>query len=129
MTDNQEIEKVEKVEIQKPNNQFNGTALVSMISGILTYIWLPITALLDVSGWLAIILSPISALVAVITGSRAKKLIRSSQGQISGKKMANAGLWLGWIYIIGGILTFVIVTIIAIVAGKAILSTISGWLG
>jgi uncharacterized protein involved in cysteine biosynthesis len=122
MTDNQEIEKVEKVEIQKPDNKLNGTALVSMISGILTYIWLPITALLDVSSWLAIVLSPISALVAVITGSRAKKLIRNSQGQVSGKKMANTGLWLGWIYFI----LCVLVLILVLAGLDAIFSAIAG---
>lgn len=109
--------------------RMNGSALTSMISGILTYLWLPITALLDISGWFAVILAPISALVAVIAGGKAKRMIRKSEGSLSGKKMANAGLWLGWIFIIGGILTTVVVIVIALVAGKAIIGTISGWLG
>ena len=109
--------------------KLNGSALLSMITGILTYLWLPITALLDISGWLAVVLSPISALVAVIAGGKAKRMIRKSEGGLSGKKMANAGLWLGWIFIIGGILTTVVVIVIALVAGKAIIGTISGWLG
>ena len=109
--------------------KLNGSALLSMISGILTYLWLLITALLDISAWIAVILAPISALVAVIAGGKAKRMIRKSEGGLSGKKMANAGLWLGWIFIIGGILTTVVVIVIALVAGKAIIGTISGWLG
>ena len=73
----------------------NGAALTSMISGILTFLWTPITWILSISSWLVIILAPISALVAVIAGARAKKMIRESQGALGGKKMANAGLWLG----------------------------------
>ena len=110
--------------------KLNGAALTSMISGILTYLWWwPITAILDMSKWWAVVLAPITALVAVITGARGKKLIRESQGALGGRKMANAGLWLGWIFIIGSIVTTLVAIIIAIVAGKAIISTISGWIG
>ncbi len=110
--------------------KMNGAALTSMISGILTYLWWwPITSILDMSKWWAVVLAPISALVAVIAGARGKKLIRESQGTLGGKKMAAAGLWLGWIFIIGSIITTVVVIIIAVAAGNAIISTIQGLIG
>ena len=111
----------EPKEIQEPVKKVNTPALVSMIGGILTFLWLPITSLLNTSGWLAVVLSPISALVAVIAGARAKRNIRQSQGELPGRKMANAGLWLGWIFIIG--------TILLIILGFTVLGGLIGWVG
>ncbi len=115
------LQENEPKEIQEPVNKVNTPALVSMIGGILTFLWLPITSLLNISGWLAVVLSPISALVAVIAGARAKKNIRLSQGELSGRKMANAGLWLGWIFIIG--------TLLLIILGFTVLGGLIGWVG
>jgi hypothetical protein len=105
-------------------NQLNVTALISMISGILTYTWWIITNLLDVSGILALVLAPITAIVAIATGATAKRKIRQSNGLLGGKKMANAGLWLGWIYIILCVLVLVLVLIL----GATIISAIAGLL-
>ncbi len=123
-----EIVPEKKNELVPGSQQANGSALASLISGVLAWLWLPITWILDVSGWLAIVLAPISALVAVITGGIAKRNIRQSDGALGGKKMANAGLWLGWIYIIGSLLLTVIVVIIVLAVGNQIISSISGWL-
>lgn len=56
-------------------------ALVSLISGILGITFIPI----------------IGSIVAVITGSMAKKEIRESYGALGGDGLATAGLVLGWI--------------------------------
>lgn len=122
MTDNQEIEKVEQVEIQKTAKSLNVTALVSMISGILTYAFFLFGRLINIDFVLAAILAPITALTAIITGSIAKRKIRQSDGLLGGKKMANTGLWLGWIYII----ICVLVLVLVLAGVSAILSAVTG---
>jgi hypothetical protein len=56
-------------------------ALVSLISGILGISFIPI----------------VGSIVAVITGSMARKEIRESYGALGGDGLATAGLVLGWI--------------------------------
>lgn len=115
----------EELAVQKSSKKFNISALVSMISGILSYALLLFHSLIDMKMILALFLAPITALIAVITGSRAKRLIRKSAGQMSGKKMANTGLWLGWIYIIG----IVLLTVLAVTIFGGIVSGINQLLG
>jgi hypothetical protein len=110
-----------EVEVAKPEpKKMSIAALVSLLGGILTYLWLPIVSILDISKWLPIVLAPLSALVAVIAGGQAKRNIRKSEGQMSGKKMANWGLWLGWIFIVG--------TILFIVLGFTLLGGLITWI-
>ena len=59
-------------------------AVVSLVFGIL--------------GWS--LLPTIGALVAVITGHRARAEIRRSQGALEGDGMAVAGLVLGWLHLV-----------------------------
>ncbi len=58
-------------------------ALVSMISGILSFVMLPL----------------IGAVVAIITGYEARKETRSVPPRASGDGMATAGIILGWVHI------------------------------
>jgi hypothetical protein len=59
------------------------TATVSLIFGVLAYVFLPL----------------IGAIIAVVAGHMARKEIRNSGGQIGGSGMATAGLVLGYIQI------------------------------
>lgn len=98
----------EELEVQKTPKNLNISALVSMVSGVLSYILLFFHSLIDMKLGLALFLAPITALIAIFVGAHAKKLIRRSDGLVGGKKMANTGLWLGWIYIIVTILLIVL---------------------
>ncbi len=96
------------LEVQQSSKKINIPALISMVSGILSYALLFFHSLIDMKLTLALFLAPITALIAIFTGARAKRLIRQGDGLVGGKKMANTGLWLGWIYIVGIILLIVL---------------------
>lgn len=96
------------LEVQQSSKKINIPALISMVSGILSYALLFLHSLIDMKLTLALFLAPITALIAIFTGARAKRLIRQGDGLVGGKKMANTGLWLGWIYIVGIILLIVL---------------------
>jgi hypothetical protein len=63
--------------------QNSSLAIISLISGIVSYFFLPL----------------LGAIAAVITGNMAKKEIRESAGRLTGEGMATAGLILGWVNI------------------------------
>lgn len=115
----------DEITTPQPGKQLNITALVSMISGILTYAFYIFGSLVDINFILAAILAPITAIIAIITGSVAKRKIRQSDGSLGGTKMANTGLWLGWIYLI----ICVIVIVLMLVIGGAVISSLSGLFG
>jgi hypothetical protein len=75
--------------------QTSTSAIISLIAGLLGLSILPI----------------IGGLVAIFTGSSAKKAIRASGGMIGGGGMATAGVIMGWISLILGGLTACGVTI------------------
>ena len=88
--------------MNQPQNTFppaapsNSTmALVSMISGIVSWVFLPF----------------IAAIVAIITGHMAKSEIKKSGGMLAGNGMATAGLVLGYVQLglLGMCAIFVIV--------------------
>jgi hypothetical protein len=79
--------------------QFSFYALSSTIAGALSYLLIFFHSLIDMSFIWAAILAPITAIVAIITGTRGKREIRKAEGNMSGKKLANAGLILGYVYI------------------------------
>ena len=66
-----------------PAPRTSTTALISLISGILSWFLLPFLA----------------AIVAIITGHMAKNEIRGSGGTVGGNGMATAGLVLGYLQI------------------------------
>ncbi|MEM8533553.1 MAG: DUF4190 domain-containing protein [Chloroflexota bacterium] len=79
-------------------------AIASLISGILTWVFLPF----------------IGAIVAVITGHMARKEIREANGQLSGEGMALVGLILGYAQLAAtalGICAFVGFIFLAVIAG------------
>lgn len=100
-------------------------AIVSLVTGILSYVVLLFHSLVDMSLLWAVILAPISALAAVITGHKARRQIRDSAGALSGDKMATTGLALGWIYLGLAIL----LTILALILFGGVLAGISRLLG
>jgi hypothetical protein len=121
MTDNQNVQKTETTEIQPGNKKFSITALISLISGILTYALIILHSLINMKFLLAAILAPITAVIAISTGFHARRQIRKSEGLYTGKKMANTGLWLGWIYIAICVLLLLLVVLI----GGAIAAAVS----
>ena len=74
-----------------PDAQTSTMAIVSLVSGIVSWFALPI----------------IGGIVAVVTGHLAKNEIRQSAGELTGEGMATAGLVLGYLHlglvIIGGV--------------------------
>lgn len=115
----------EELAVQKTSKKFNVSALISLVSGILSYALLLFHSLIDMKMVLALFLAPITALIAIFTGAHAKRLIRKGNGLVGGRKMANTGLWLGWIYIIG----IVLLIVLAVVIFGGIVSGINSLLG
>lgn len=93
------------------------SALVSTITGAFTYVIYLLAAIFDFSAIWALILAPISAIVAIVSGHKGKREIRRSDDMVTGKKLANAGLTMGYIYI--GICILIVVLLILGVAGIA----------
>lgn len=92
---------------------FSILALVSTLTGVLSYFLVFFFKLIHLNGFLALVLAPISALAAIITGHRARRQIKHSDIQLSGKKLANTGLILGYVFIILGIIIIVVAVLIA----------------
>jgi len=92
----------------KPKATLSISAIISFISGIVTYLMLFFHSLIDIGFVVAMILSPVFALLAVFTGHKAKKQIRNATGVMHGKKLANTGLFLGYLYLILGILALIL---------------------
>ena len=107
------VPKEEAVEVQKDHKNFIPAALISLLSGVLAYLLLFFHSLINIKTILALFLAPIPALLAIFSGARAKRLIRKGDGLVTGKKMANTGLWLGWIYIVVTVLFIVLAVVIA----------------
>jgi hypothetical protein len=75
-------------------------AIVSLITGILSWIMLPF----------------LGAIAAVVTGHIAKKEIRNSGGMITGNGMATAGLILGYVQLGFFVLAVCVITVLALMA-------------
>jgi hypothetical protein len=82
-------------------------ALVSLISGIVSWFLLPF----------------IAAIVAVITGHMAKSEIKKSNGMVTGNGMATAGLILGYVQLGLGVCAIFVIAVLAIL-GPVISNTI-----
>jgi len=111
--------------IDQSKKGFSVYAIVSAITGVLTYLLIFLHSLVDMSFIAAAILAPISALVAIFTGHRAKREIRRSDGNLGGKKLANTGLTLGYIYII----IVVLILVLAVLGVGSLISNITNLLG
>ena len=64
------------------------TAIVSLIFGVLAWFALPL----------------LGAIIAVICGHAARSEIRASNGQLDGAGLALAGLALGWVHLLLGVI-------------------------
>jgi Ca2+/Na+ antiporter len=92
---------------------FSILALVSLLTGILSYFLVFFFKLIHLNGVLALVLAPISALAAIITGHKSRRQIKRSDIQLSGKKLANTGLILGYVFLVLGIIIIVVAVLIA----------------
>ena len=86
--------------------QTSSLAVISLIAGIASYFIVPI----------------LGALVAIITGSMAKKEIRQSGGRYTGMGMAKWGLVLGWINIAFGLIVgcLILLAVLGVFAGVSL---------
>jgi hypothetical protein len=87
----------------------SGKAVVSLVFGILAFLFLPF----------------IGTIVALATGYPAKKEIDRSNGYLTGRGMAQAGIILGWVSVGLILVPVCIITILALL-GPAIGSVFSG---
>ena len=121
----EEEKMTDEITTPQTGKKLNIAAVISLISGILTYAFYIFGSLVDINFIAAVILAPITAIIAIITGSAAKRKIRQSDGSLGGSRMANVGLWLGWIYLI----ICVVVIVLMLIIGGAVISSISGLFG
>lgn len=103
----------EPLEAPKPKKALSFFAIISFVAGIATYAWF--FAMIGSKTILALVLTPLIALVAIITGHKAKHDIRKSLADMKGKTLANLGLAMGYFIILLGI--FIIVLAIMGVLG------------
>lgn len=88
------------IEPVAPKKGFSLWSVVSVVTGALTYLLILFHSPLKMNFIVAaFILGPISSLAAVISGHKSKHQIRHAEGEMSGKKLANTGLVLGYIYL------------------------------
>jgi hypothetical protein len=87
---------------------FSVLALVSTLTGALAYLLVFLHSLIHMKALVALILAPISALVAIYTGHRSHHQIKHSNGELGGIKLSRAGLILGYLYYAIGIVIIVL---------------------
>jgi hypothetical protein len=92
----------------KPKTTVSIQAIVSFVTGILSYLLIFFHSLIDMGFILALILAPITAVIAIITGHRAKKQIRHADTNMRGTKLASIGLFLGYLYVILAVLVLIL---------------------
>lgn len=98
--------------VAQPKKSFSLYSIISVVTGALSYLLIFLHSVIDMSLVLAAILAPISALAAIITGTRSKREIRQADGAMGGRKVANTGLILGYLYFIIGIFIVVIAVLL-----------------
>jgi len=103
-----------------PKKGFSLWSVASVVTGALSYLLILFHSPLKMSFLVAAILAPISSLAAVISGHKSKHQIRHAEGEMGGKKLANTGLTLGYIYL--GIC--LLLAVLAIVGVTSIISNI-----
>lgn len=107
----------------EPRKIISIPAIISFIAGLGTYVWF--FAMIGSKAVLTLALAPIIAFVAIFSGYKAKAQMRQTSDVILGKKFANIGMALGYIYIAVGILLLVIVLIV----GVGVISNIANLFG
>lgn len=91
-----------------PKTSFSIQAIISVVTGILSYLLIFFHSLINMGWIVAVILAPISAVIAIFTGHKAKRKIRQSDGTIRGSKLAGVGLFLGYLYVIVAVLVLIL---------------------
>lgn len=86
------------VEETKERKSLSWWAVLSLLAGIGTYVWF--FAMIGSKTVLSLATAPILALFAIITGHKSRADIKKSAGLLVGKKIANGGLALGYLYFI-----------------------------
>jgi len=87
--------------------KFTLAPTISLLTGLLAHFVLTYSFFAQMKVWVGGLLGFISALVAVLSGARAKKAApKSMAGKI--------GRFLGWLYILGAILLIVLVVLILV---------------
>lgn len=86
------------LEKKKERKSLSLWAVLSLLGGIGTYVWF--FAMVGTKTILALATAPILALFAIITGHKSRHDIKKSEGMLVGKKVANGGLALGYLYFI-----------------------------
>ena len=81
----------------------SGLATASLVTGILTWLIIPL----------------VGAIAAVITGHMAKSRIRASAGHLTGDGLATAGLVLGYVQLVLVVVPVCVITLLALL-GPAI---------
>lgn len=120
MTEESQSTFQEPLEAPRPRKALSVFAIISVIAGIGTYVWF--FAMIGSKTILTLILTPLIALVAIITGHKARRDIRKSLADMKGKTLANAGLGLGYFIILIGLF-------IVILAVMGVLSAITALFG
>jgi len=108
-----------------PKKGFSLLSVASFVTGLLSYLLIFFHTPLKMSFLVAAILAPISALAAVVTGHKSKHQIRHAEGEMSGRKLANTGLVLGYVYLA----ICVLLVILAIVGVSSVISGIGQIIG
>lgn len=91
-------------------------AIISLIAGIGTYVWF--IAMIGSKPVIAFIVAPILALVAIISGHKARGQIKNYIGDMKGKPLANIGLILGYLlFLIGIVIVVLLVMGVSALAG------------
>lgn len=114
MTDNQSINREARLEAAKPRKTLSIYAIISVLAGIGTYAWF--FTIVKQETFLAFLLTPLFALIAVIMGHKSRYDIRKSVEDMKGKTLANIGLVLGYFIILLGIFVSALVFIGAVPA-------------
>jgi hypothetical protein len=86
-------------------------SIVSVVTGVLAYLLLPLYKLLHLKPLMAVFLAPISAIIAIVTGHRAFYEIKNGDHPLGGKKIPRIGLILGYVYFALTILLIVLAVI------------------
>jgi hypothetical protein len=98
----------------KGKKTFSLLALLSFLNGILAYLVYLLPLLVDLNGIVAMIISPISAFTAILSGHKARRKMRNKEAIMTGKKLAGTGMMLGYIYF-----ALVILALVLVIAGAA----------
>ncbi|HTX79162.1 MAG TPA: hypothetical protein VMC62_05815 [Longilinea sp.] len=98
-------------------------SVLSLASGILTYLWFPFHSLIHMRWFVSLLLMPITAIIAIDLGHRGHHEIMMGNGAVGGQKLSTWGQILGYLYF--GLIILLIALLV--IMFKNISSAISTW--